>query len=528
MTTIPYLLLALVVIGLMIFIHELGHYLAGRASGIGVVEFSIGFGPRLVSWRRGCTIYSVRLLIPLGGFCKFAGEDEAEHWYPVPRVAALTDAPAREAGMRPGDIVRRAQETEIPFDVAGAELLNECIREAGEAPLKLMIERDGAPIELTVKPRLIAGEAQIGALLERVDDCALPRVVHAENPGALMPGDLIVKVGRRPIEHSPSGAMAVNRLLDRADGSPLHFTVERGGRLLAMTAAPGKLTLGNTSHPLPGEGTARSRPRTFNQVSVGRRMATIFAGPFMNFVLAFGAALVFWLAFGFLFSAPKVADVDPQMNAAAAGMRPGDVIVEVAGEVIAYSGEGTRRLLDRIAAADPNEPIALTVDRAGERVELAVRPTQTPDGWRIGIMLGAEVYYPSLPEALRQSFISVKQASLAIVRAFRAMLTTGEGLDQTAGPVGLVSIMTEEVKQGGASMLLNLILVISVNFGIMNLLPLPALDGGRLAFLLVEAIRRKPVKPEHEAWVHAVGLMLFMALFAVVTFRDVARLFTGR
>jgi regulator of sigma E protease len=94
------------------------------------------------------------------------------------------------------------------------------------------------------------------------------------------------------------------------------------------------------------------------------------------------------------------------------------------------------------------------------------------------------------------------------------------------GPVGIVSVMSQEVRNGFDS-ILSLIVLISMNLGIINLLPLPALDGGRLVFLLVEAVRRKPINPEYEGWVHAAGMLLLLGLIAVITYRDIVRLVTG-
>ena len=104
-------------------------------------------------------------------------------------------------------------------------------------------------------------------------------------------------------------------------------------------------------------------------------------------------------------------------------------------------------------------------------------------------------------------------------------MTTGEGLDQTSGPVGIISIVSTEVSSGGFQAFLELLITISINLGLMNLLPIPGLDGSRLVFGLVELIRRKPVPPEKEAMVHMAGMVLLFGLLIVVTFRDVIRIF---
>lgn len=346
MTTILYFILALLLFGLIVFTHELGHFLAARASGIGVEEFSLGFGPKLVGWQGKSTQYSLRL-IPLGGYCRFYGEDEQS---------------------------------------------------------------------------------------------------------------------------------------DREDA--------------------------------------------FNHQSVSKRILTVFSGPFMNFVLAYLAVLVYLMAVGYLFYAPLVADVTPGMNAEAAGIRAGDVVVEAEGEAIPFSEQGYERLVGLIQHADPAQPIDLVVERDGQRMKLAVAAQPVGESYQIGIVLGAAQYRYPLGEALGQSVVAIKNITQLMLESLGKLFTTGEGLDQTTGPVGLISVMTQTVQQG-FDMVLNLIVVISLNLGLINLLPLPALDGGRLVFLLVEAVRRKPVKPEYEGWVHAAGFVLLLGLIVLITFKDISRLITG-
>ena len=104
-------------------------------------------------------------------------------------------------------------------------------------------------------------------------------------------------------------------------------------------------------------------------------------------------------------------------------------------------------------------------------------------------------------------------------------MTTGAGLDQTAGPVGMISMISDQVQQGGFDSYINPLVVLSINLGIMNLLPIPGLDGSRFLFMVVEAIRRKPVPPRREAMVHLTGYVLLLGLMIFFTYKDVLRLF---
>ena len=104
-------------------------------------------------------------------------------------------------------------------------------------------------------------------------------------------------------------------------------------------------------------------------------------------------------------------------------------------------------------------------------------------------------------------------------------MTTGEGLDQTSGPVGIISVVSSEVAAGGASAFVQLLALISINLGLMNLLPIPGLDGSRLLFGLVELVRRKPIPPQKEAVIHLAGMALLFGALIFFTFRDVMKLF---
>ena len=110
--------------------------------------------------------------------------------------------------------------------------------------------------------------------------------------------------------------------------------------------------------------------------------------------------------------------------------------------------------------------------------------------------------------------------------ALKNLVFHGEGVDEMAGPVGIISVVSEVAREG-FYMVLYILFVISLNLGLMNLLPLPALDGGRLVFLIVEAIRRKPIPPEKEGMVHGVGMLLLLGLILVITYQDIVRLIAG-
>ena len=125
-------------------------------------------------------------------------------------------------------------------------------------------------------------------------------------------------------------------------------------------------------------------------------------------------------------------------------------------------------------------------------------------------------------EALNETEFVVK----LVYQSFWQMITGKVGVDQMSGPVGIVSEVNNAVNSGSYSWLyvLNLVAILTINLGIFNILPIPALDGGRLLFLIIEAVRRKPVKPEHEGMVHAIGMAALLLLMVVVTVSDIIKL----
>ena len=356
--TIFYVLIAILLLGILVTVHEWGHFIAARMTGIAVQEFAVGFGPKLFGWRsrKHDTQFSLRL-IPMGGYCAFYGEDDAEG--------------------------------------------------------------------------------------KTVDD-----------------------------------------------------------------------------------------PRAYSRQSVWKRMLSVLMGPGMNFVLAFVVlVLFFWIG-----GAQVPVAAHPFLSAVEAGpaqeagLQAGDIIEQING-VNMLDGT-TDTLVNAIAAYQAGDaPLRLTVRRGDETFETEVTPfyDAAADRFRMGITVGAtydmETQPMSLGESIAASWHNCVYAGGVIFTALKDLVTTGAGLDQTAGPVGVISMVTTQVQQGGFTTFINLLVVLSINLGIMNLLPIPGLDGSRFLFMVVEAIRGKPVPPRKEAMVHMAGYVLLLGLMIFFTFKDVIRLF---
>ena len=281
------------------------------------------------------------------------------------------------------------------------------------------------------------------------------------------------------------------------------------------------------------KGDAREDPRAFPKQNVWKRLFVILMGPTMNFVLAFAVATVFFWANGVSVATgidPYIAEVMAAGPAYSAGLQQGDVVTEVNGRNML---DGTMEtLLDTIANwKEGDAPLRMKIRRDRETFETELTPVW--DGqenkMRIGVSIGGVYRTETQPVSFLGGFSHSWQwcasASGAILGALKDLVTTGKGLDQTSGPVGIVSLVSAEVREGGLSAFIQLLVLISINLGLMNLLPIPGLDGSRLVFGIVEVIRRKPVPAEKEAMVHLVGMVFLFGLMIFFTFKDIMKLF---
>ncbi|MCM1134522.1 MAG: RIP metalloprotease RseP, partial [Clostridium sp.] len=221
--------------------------------------------------------------------------------------------------------------------------------------------------------------------------------------------------------------------------------------------------------------------------------------------------------------------VSEEGQAKEAGLKAGDIITEINGKRIHLGGEVT--LISQLNTK--GETLNITYKRDGEEKAAAVKPYYDEAAGRyfMGIGVGGYIKCNAL-QTLEYAFYTMK---FYVETTFKSlgMLVTGQlSRDDVSGPVGLVKVVDEVYDSakvyGAIDVLLNMMeiaLLLSVNLGIMNLLPFPALDGGRLVFLLVEAFRGKPIPPEKEGMVHLAGMMALMVLMVLVFFNDITKFF---
>ena len=277
-------------------------------------------------------------------------------------------------------------------------------------------------------------------------------------------------------------------------------------------------------------GESKDDPRAFPKQNVWKRLCVIFAGPLMNFVLAFVVAAAFYWVNGFTGVEPYIYKVEENSPAYSAGLQAEDVVVEING---ANMLDGTSEtLLNTIGKwKEGDAPLKMTIRRGEETFETEATPVwnETVKKMLIGVTVGQRAMEEPVPETffggIRHSWEWCGYASGMIINSLKKLVTTGEGLDQTSGPVGIVSEVSKQVKEEGLSRFIELLVVISINLGLMNLLPIPGLDGSRLVFGLVEVVRRRPVPAEKEAMVHLIGMVFLFGVMIFFTFRDVMRIF---
>ncbi len=268
-------------------------------------------------------------------------------------------------------------------------------------------------------------------------------------------------------------------------------------------------------------------PGSFLAANVWSRIACVAAGPIFNFILAFLFSLVLVAATGS--DMPVLAEVTADSAAYEAGLQAGDVIKEINGENIHLFKEITL-----ISMLNKGEPMEIVYERDGATYETTLHPVYHAEEGRyyMGIVGGADIYKSKGFELVKYSGYEVGYWAKATVKSLQMLVQGQLTKDDVAGPVGVAQLVgdtyTEAKEYGVSSVILsmmNIAILLSVNLGVFNLLPLPALDGGRLVFLLIEVIRGKPVPPEKEGIVHFIGLVAFMILMVFVLFNDISRLF---
>lgn len=322
-------------------------------------------------------------------------------------------------------------------------------------------------------------------------------------------------------------------LLAKANGIKVNeFSLGLGPTLVGFTKGETKYSLKllpfGGACMMEGEDGESQDERSFNSKSVWARISVVFAGPLFNFIMAWVFALIVMACVGF--DRPVLTSVKEGFPAAEAGLQEGD-------EIISMNGSRTHffREISQFSIFHAGEDVKLVYKRDGERYETVLSPKLDEESGRelFGMNGKAMRERGTVLETVANSFYEIRYQICTTVESLRMLVTGKVGLKDLSGPVGIVKVMGETYDSnesaGGTGLailsMINFSIFLSANLGIMNLLPLPALDGGRLVFLIIEAIRRKKISPEKEGMVHFVGLVALMALMVFVMFNDIRNIF---
>lgn len=314
------------------------------------------------------------------------------------------------------------------------------------------------------------------------------------------------------------------------------FSLGMGPRLLSTvkggTRYSWKLLPFGGSCMMLGEDMEDTGEGTFGSKSVWARISVIAAGPIFNFILAYVLSVFIIGSIGY--DQPVILQVSEGYPAAEVGIQPGDVITKINGKKIHLYREVSNYSLFHQKEYASGKTVTVEYVRDGEKKTAQLVPVDNGYGkYVMGISGNTNYRTEATPiQVLKYSAYEVKYWIDSTFDSLKMLFQGGVTLNDVSGPVGVVNMIGETYEESRADgmfyvwlNLLNMAILLTANLGVMNLLPLPALDGGRLVFLIVEAVRKKRVNPETEAKIHFAGLMLLMVLMVVVMFNDVRKIF---
>ena len=436
------------VLGVLILVHEWGHFLIARLFGVRVDVFSIGFGPRLFGWKRGATDYRVSA-IPLGGYVRMAGQDPSE--------IDSSDQSSKPTGA-PDELMSKKRWQRALISLAG--------------PVVNLI----FPLFLLTGYFVSFGEPYPKYEDKPIVIVSLPKNSILAKEGVTR-GDRIVSIDGVA---NPTWGSVLSLLEKIPAGKILQVVVEHQGAKKELTIS-----------------TDATRPPDL-----------LFGYPPESSVV--------------------VNEVEPNMPAKSAGVKPGDIIQAVNGEPV----DGWSAFVNAVQETD-GKPAALTVLRNGQSVTLHLTPQKGKNelgevAWMVGIRRAQTnpelaIRKVSFSEAVVRSGSLTWRGTRLVVDVVGRLVSGKTSPRELQSVVGIASMAGKAVQQGSYAVV-ELMAVLSVNLGILNLLPIPILDGGNILLLSMEGIRRRDFSVAFKERFIQVGLVFLLALFAYVMYNDVMRL----
>jgi regulator of sigma E protease len=439
---------AAVLLGVLIFVHEAGHFLLAKLLGVKVLKFSLGFGPKILGRKFGETEYQLSA-VPLGGYVKMLGEEPGEELEESEKNRAYNYQPVWKRFL-------------IVFSGPFFNLLF-------AAFIFVLVFLAGVPVPLP----------DIGKMQENSPAAA----------AGLMTGDRVLQINGKKVDSWQDiyGTLADN------PGKALLFGVKRNDRVVEVTVRPEK----------------KAEKNIFGEEKEGWYIGI--------------EPLVF----------PVVGEVMKGSRAGEAGLLKGDRILEIEGTALK-----TWQDMTALIHASPEKPLRFKIQRDGRVMDLTITPKKetykTPDGEEkaiglIGIKPAGNDFIKryGLPEAASLGLKRTWDISVLTVLSMVKLIQRVIPSNTIGGPIMIFQMAGEQASQGALNFF-TFMAVISINLGVLNLLPIPILDGGHILFLGIEAVRRRPLSENVIMIAQRVGLVLLLSLMAFAFYNDIVRLFTGQ
>lgn len=266
-------------------------------------------------------------------------------------------------------------------------------------------------------------------------------------------------------------------------------------------------------------------PDILPNIKVWKRFIIYAAGAFMNVVLGFVLLVILYLCIGTLSQTPQIGKLMENSPAERAGLAKNDIIIKIDGtDIIQDNFNSANAQISTIL--NEGKTVVFTVDRNGENVDVTVTPEYDEEDkrYRVGFYFSRGYVPTTLGRAISDAAtMSGKMMSL-IYTSIGNMIFKGEGLDQMSGPLGVITVISDATRESFISVV-SIFAALSLNLAVVNMLPFPALDGGKCLLLIIEGIRRKPLKKEVEGWINLVGFAALMLLMVLLTVKDAINIF---
>jgi len=420
------------VLGVLIFVHELGHFLMARRIGVRVLTFSLGFGPKILSFKRGDTEYCVSV-IPLGGYVKMAGENPEDS-----RTGA------------PDEFLSKSKWQRFQVLVMGP-IMNLALA----LVVMTFVLYQGAAVAAVQEQPVVVGS------------------VVADYPAAqagIKVGDRIISIGGEEVPTWKQLDVAVATKANRT----VPVLLMRDGRTMTVDVTP----------------------KAVSKYEIG----DIGVLPILR---------------------PEIATVNPGEPAAEAGLQPGDVVLAAGGvRDVAY-----KPLLEMIKAHD-GKPLPLEIKRGDQVLQITVTPRKNGDVARMGAQIyevERKLINPTFPEAIKLSALQNWEWASMIVKTLGGLLIGDTPVKQLMGPIGIADLSGTAARAPGWIPLFQLMAMISLNLGLLNLMPVPVLDGGHIAILALEGLSRRDFSMKVKEKMLLAGFVLLVTLMVTVIYNDLTR-----